>query len=438
MPEIKAPSQSDGIPKGGLFSNDTTKDSITAQVENVKPSGNLTWKDYEAYLISRYVKSGMSGASALHFAQGGINAIKAGNHYSRDSAGNMRPTPSDPQALIIRALIERELTTYEKDAYNELAGKYEFGAGMPRAAAEGRAMAEVLHRRNCPMAAGGKDIKHTARLRKSGFDAVLHMAEKHGVRFIPCSLNGRPILKWAAENQKNFSSDIEKLKAWYKQGVRRFSYLPGLSNICGLDIDRNHADGRDGIADFYKVIEKLAGKTKDRMPRYFKNIPESFPCYTETPSGGLHILLKFNGQCKIANLVYEGAKIEIKHLSSMLSLGRKENGVYVFRGDLADAPEMPRFLAELISPPPKQRPSPKANYGEKRVNLEKILDKVLTDSAGHNDRQKKFAWRAAFFGYGIEEVLSFVKSRPDVFGKGADTETVINHSWRSSKQRAMA
>jgi len=274
--------------------------------------------------------------------------------------------------------------------------------------------------------------------RTFGFDAVLHLAEKYGARFIPCDPDGRPALKWAGENQKNFTSDIEKLKVWHKQGYKRYSYLLGLLNLIGLDIDCGHADGRDGIEDFYRVIEGLAGKTKNRLPGYFRNIPDSFPCYIESPSGGLHLVLKHCGQCKIVNLVYEGAKIEIKYLNSMLSLGEKQNGVYVLRGKLDDAPEVPRFLAELINPPPKPKPAPVTYYGKQKLNLEKILDKVLIDSAGNNDRQKKFAWRAAYFGYGIEEVLSFVKSRPDVFGSGADTETVVNHAWRSNTARASA
>jgi hypothetical protein len=275
-------------------------------------------------------------------------------------------------------------------------------------------------------------------LRAFGFDTVLHLAEKCGVHFIPCDPDGRPALKWAGENQKNFTSDIEKLKAWHKQGYRRFSYLPGLLNLVGLDIDCGHADGRDGIEDFYRVIEGLAGKTKNRLPGYFRNIPDSFPCYAETPSGGFHLLLRYSGKCKTANLVYEGAKIEVKYLNSMLSLGEKQNGVYVLRGKPDDAPEMPRFFAELINPPPKPKPAPVTYYGKQRLNLEKILDKILIDSAGNNDRQKKFAWRAAYFGYGIEEVLSFVKSRPDIFGSGADTETVVNHAWRSNTSRASA
>jgi hypothetical protein len=73
---------------------------------------------------------------------------------------------------------------------------------------------------------------------------------------------------------------------------------------------------------------------------------------------------------------------------------------------------------------------------EGKPDFEKILDKVLAVSSGHNDAQKRFAWRAAYFGYKLDEVLYYVKARPDVFGNDADTEIVINHAWSSNKERA--
>jgi len=272
--------------------------------------------------------------------------------------------------------------------------------------------------------------------RTFGFDAVLLLAEKHGFRFIPCGTDGKPAVKWSGENQNNFTGNTGKLKAWYEQGFRRFSYLPGLSGFVGLDIDCGHADGRDGIADFYKVLEGLSEKTKDRLPSFLKDVPYNFPCYVETPSGGYHLLLKYGGQCKLANLVFEGAKIEVKCMNSMLSLGEKQNGIYTLRGNLANAPEMPRFLAELINPPPKPEPGPVTHRRGQKLDLEKIAERIIADSAGNNDRQKKFAWRAAYFGYGLNDVLSFVKLRTDIFGNDTDTETVINHAWHSNTARA--
>ena len=271
---------------------------------------------------------------------------------------------------------------------------------------------------------------------RSGFEAVLYMAER-GFNFLPWyDKENRPALKWTGVNQMNFTNTPDKLRAWREQGYRRFFYLPGLSRFIGFDIDRGHADERDGLADFYNIMQNLAGKPTDRLPRYLRNLPDSFPCYAETPSGGFHLLFKYDGQCKTSNLVHKDHKLEIKHFSSGLSLGEKQNGQYVLRGNPMYAPELPPFFVELINPKlkPVSQPVIFPKRGKRSIN--QILDKVLMDSAGNNDRQKKFAWRAAYFGYELEEVLTFVKSRPDTFGNDTDTESVINHAWRSNTARA--
>jgi hypothetical protein len=220
------------------------------------------------------------------------------------------------------------------------------------------------------------------------------------------------------------------------QGFKRFFYLPGLFGFIGLDIDHNHANGRDGLSDFYEIIKHLAGKSHDHLPYNLRDIPHNFPCYIESPSGGLHLLFKCSGQCKTVNLKCGEYTLEVKYLNSGLSLGEKQNRTYILRGNPMDAPELPPFLAELVNPQPKPIPQPVTYLGKGKPGLEKILNRVLETNAGHNDTQKKFAWRAAYFGYELNEVLRFVKSRTDAFGNDADTNTVINHAWRSNASRA--
>jgi len=184
-----------------------------------------------------------------------------------------------------------------------------------------------------------------------GFEAVLFMA-KLGFRFMPVvERNGKPVpaFKWQGENQKNFTNNVEQLMKWQAQGFRRFFYLPGLSGFVGFDIDRNHADGRDGLIGFYEVMRGLTGKTLDRLPCYLRDIPHNLPCFIESPSGGYHPLFKRSGQCKAANLKYGEHNLEIKYLNGGLSLGEKQNGAYILRGTPKDAPELPPFLAELIN-----------------------------------------------------------------------------------------
>jgi len=120
--------------------------TITARFNNpgrgTMQAESLTWNDYETLMASRYTRGGMSGAMALHFARGEINAIRTGNHWTHGEL-----TAPDPQAVIIHALTAYELTDGERDEFTEIAAKMEYDGGMDRAAAESRAMAEILHRR---------------------------------------------------------------------------------------------------------------------------------------------------------------------------------------------------------------------------------------------------------------------------------------------------
>jgi hypothetical protein len=212
-------------------------------------------------------------------------------------------------------------------------------------------------------------------------------------------------------------------------------YLPGLSGFIGLDIDIGHADGKDGLQGFYRVMEILAGKPAGRLPSYLGELPRNFPCYTKTPRGGLHLLFKYGGECKAANLNAGEHCVELKYLNSGLSVGEKSEGSYVLYGDPADAPDLPPFLATLLNPQPKPAPRPQFRRGTK-PGLENIVQKIWEKNGDrHNQNQKDFAWRCAYFGYGLEETLEFVKSRPDIFGDGRDTETVIRHAWNANTAR---
>jgi hypothetical protein len=119
-----------------------------------------------------------------------------------------------------------------------------------------------------------------------------------------------------------------------------------------------------------------------------------------------------------------------------LSLGEKTEGVYILCGDPADAPDLPLFLAALINPRPEPAPQPQFRRGTK-PGLENITQKIREKNGDrHNQNQKDFAWRCAYFGYSLDETLEFVKSRPDVFGDDQDTETVVRHAWSANTARA--
>jgi hypothetical protein len=116
-------------------------------------------------------------------------------------------------------------------------------------------------------------------------------------------------------------------------------------------------------------------------------------------------------------------------------LGEKAEGPYILCGDPADAPDLPPFLVELINPQPKPALRPQYQRGTK-PGLESIARKIQEKNGDrHNQNQKDFAWRCAYFGYGFEETLEFVKANPNIFGTGADMETVIRHAWNANTAR---
>jgi hypothetical protein len=271
--------------------------------------------------------------------------------------------------------------------------------------------------------------------RRTGFEAILFMAER-GFQFLATAADGVPIAKW--KDRKNFTNAPERLRAWHGQGFRRFMYLPAMAKYIGLDIDVNHRDGKDGLHGFYNVLECLAGKTADRLPSFLRDMPHNLPCYTKTPRSGLHILFKYSGACKVSNLTHGDSNLEVKYSASGLSLGEKTEGAYVLHGDPADAPDLPLFLAALINPQPKPSPQPRYRPGTK-PGLENIMLKIQEKNGDrHNQNQKDFAWRAAYFDYGLEEVLDFVKNHPDVFGNDPDTAVVVRHAWRANTARVTA
>jgi len=252
------------------------------------------------------------------------------------------------------------------EAIIERAAIIEFDAHVPRFYAERRA--SDLYHLTTEQREAIFPMPHVI-----GFEAVLLMA-KLGFRFMPVvERDGKPIpaFKWQGENQKNFTNDISQLLKWRAQGFKRFFYLPGLSGFVGADIDCGHADGRNGLVGFYEIMKFLAGKTSYRLPYYLRDIPHNFPCFVETPSGGYHLLFRCFGQCKVANLKYGEHNFEIKYLNGGLSLGEKQNGSYILRGNPMDAPELPPFLAGLINPQPKPTSQP-VTYRWK--NQERILE----------------------------------------------------------------
>jgi hypothetical protein len=214
--------------------------------------------------------------------------------------------------------------------------------------------------------------------------------------------------------------------------INCFRFIPKDNNYLIIDIDRNHADGIDGLELFYKFFEDI-GKPRNAMPQAMRDIEGgSFPCYTSTPSGGFHLYFKFDSNIKLKqNLAGKG--IDIIYTKQATAAGSiKANKAYILHGNLNDAPFLYGFVREHITQiptPPAQLPQAKynvptsknfsGNLGNKGLKArkefngkyawEKIVeftDKDGFGSGGRNDRAYSLALKAAKCGWTLQETIS--------------------------------
>jgi hypothetical protein len=375
----------------------------------------LTWPDYERLLVTRYVSGGHTGETALHFAQGEIRAILAGNHWT---AG--KPTPAGSRRLVIERLSR-------SPDFTELAGEYEYDAGMSRSDAEARAAAETLAslRQKAPDPPKPRNVYQ-------GMAALRHMATA-----------GIGLKNFYAKSKDNdpsaYTTDIREIAAAWEQGARRFkAFIRGRFLV--LDVDMKPGKP-SGLTSLYKLFPP------EVMPRDFQDIPGgSFPCYTKTPSGSYHLYFKYDGpELKIRELA---AGVEVKEWQITTPGSEKENGAYVLHGELADAPPLYGVILERIEEVKqeqarqkeehRQHTRPRAvadrpvRFDKPRITLAALADEAAAAYAGHHDRQVSFAGRACRCKFSRAEARAYVEAHPDIFGNGSDTANTILSVFRDN------
>jgi hypothetical protein len=306
------------------------------------------------------------------------------------------------------------LSPDEREAFTERAGILEYDAGMSRFAAEALAIAELFTRKypapEKPVYQGSAAIKKTLAA-------------------------GIPLKDFYAKSKDNdpeaYTSDLQEIAALWKQGVRRFkAFIRGRFVV--LDIDRKPGKA-DGLASLYKLFPP------DTMPQAFQDIPgDSFPCYTQTPSGGFHLYFRHDGpELKLRELA---AGVEIKEWQITAPGSEKETGPYILHGEPADAPPLYGVIQERIEAVKRKQEREKAarqtghtravadrpvRFDRPRITLDDLVDEAAAAHAGHHDRQVSFAGRACRCKFSGAETLAYVKARPDIFGSDADTESTI-------------
>jgi hypothetical protein len=259
--------------------------------------------DYEQLLIARYQAGGHTRETALHFAQGEIRAILAGNHWT---IGKL--TAPDPQHLIIEALAPED-----REQFTERAGILEYDAGLSRTDTEARALQEIFSRK----------YPEPPRSEYQGSAAIKKTLAA-----------GIPLKDFYAKSKDNdpaaYTTNVQEIAALWNQGKRRFKvFVRG--RFVAVDIDR-HPGKADGLETFYRLFPR------ETLPTELQNLPGSFPCYVQTPSGGYHLYFRYEGpELKLRELA---PGIEIKEWQVTAPGSRRENGDYILHGEFADAPPL--------------------------------------------------------------------------------------------------
>ncbi|MDR1107230.1 MAG: bifunctional DNA primase/polymerase, partial [Treponema sp.] len=197
-----------------------------------------------------------------------------------------------------------------------------------------------------------------------------------------------------------YTTDVQKIASLWNEGQRRFkAFIYG--RFLAVDIDR-HPGKADGLENFYKLF------LREILPEELRNLPESFPCYTQTPSGGFHLYFRYEDpELKLRELA---PGIEIKEWQITTPGSRRENGDYILHGEFADAPPLYGLILDVIEDSKRKKEQVKAErsqprsakaatdrpirFTQPRITLDTLADEAITAHAGHHDRQVSFAGRA--------------------------------------------
>jgi len=341
--------------------------------------------------MNSYIAGGMEPETAARLTRGELAAIYKGEHRSRNKSGIWIMTPP-PEAMSIEAalvkcdvvlanIISRKDPASTTATTNKPRNEYKSSSGIKHAVAAG---------------IGIKDFYE--RSRDNAPDA--------------------------------YTTDLRKIEALWNKGIRLFkAFING--RFLALDIDRKPSKV-DGVETFYRMFPKK------NLPAELQNIPDSFPCYTLTPSGGFHLYFKYTGpELKLKELA---PSIEIKEWQITCPGSREENGDYVLYGELNEAPPLYGLIIDAIEEMQRKKEQARAKYSQSRasavedrstcfektrISLDVLADEATSAYEGNHNRQVSFAYRACRCRYSDTEALTYVKSRPDIFGEDKDTETTI-------------
>jgi len=315
--------------------------------------------------------------------------------------------------------IKSSLSENEREYFHEKSGMF-ISDGYSVDEADVAALDMIY--RNRPLQDMDPDRKE-----RKGTTALEYMTGK-GIALIGVYASGATIAKgeaWAAA----FTADMKIINALQKgtdsrtqEKIARFYFLPQAAGLLCLDID--HKNGKEGIKEFYSWAERQ-GKPRHLLASYLQNIPDSFPCYVQTPSGGFHLYFKYNGdKPQKRQLSPDTPAVEIKYgAPGLTSPGSyKDNKPYILHGEIENAPPLPAFIITAIEPSKQKAPAyvsqtdNKKQYG--KPSWEKIKEWTEKDNpgSGRNDMAFNLARHARNHGYTEVETITALRCEPSLEG----------------------
>lgn len=194
----------------------------------------------------------------------------------------------------------------------------------------------------------------------------------------------------------------------YHAGALRIAVLPSMGGFMALDLDRNHKS-KGEMVDGVEVFLGLFEKKGIPLPRILKDL-DTFPAYTKTASGGLHLWFKHDNSAELpGGVITPGVEIHGNRNLIFIPPSRKPAGGYVFHGDLDKAPKLETLggLYRLLKY--FKEKEDKTQAGGKKFSWERpCLEKIFTwsiDNRGDKAGGAAASW-ALREGYTKEEILA--------------------------------
>lgn len=261
---------------------------------------------------------------------------------------------------------------------------------------------------------------------------------QEGIKLIPTKPNQEGNFYQLKKDGELIKIDsLPGLHYWIDRGIERYIFIPKEAGLLCLDLDRNHDDGADGVNNFYSWLKKNG---LEQIP-LFKNLDGgSFPTYTKTASGGLHLYFKCTGDLKTFSAIAPGVEIKYNGLNLTAGGSMKNGKAYSLHGELNKAPIIPapllfRLSKVLSQETPRQKPTARPYQAKEKRGFtsDQLLNFARQDARGGNhDIILQMAGRLKRAGYSEADAAATIIQTPEHQGRRdkQDTITCIKSIYR--------